>query len=225
MRGLVAKYPSIPYLVPFAAFLAVLGLSPYLPLSPRAVTIFRVTLLSVIIWVVAKPVLSFRMVRPLQTVAVGVGVFLLWIAPDQLIPGYREHAVFQNGLTGEVESTMTVEMRNDPLIVMLRLFRVSVIVPIVEELFWRGFLGRWVDNMDDFRKTPLGQFSRYAFWATAVLFALEHGPYWDVGLVAGVIYNWWMVKTKSLGDLIWCHAVTNACLSAWVLGMGQWQYW
>jgi CAAX prenyl protease-like protein len=225
MQGLVAKYPSIPYLVPFLAFLAVLGMSPHVPLSPRAVTILRVAILTVVIWVVAKPVLSFRMVRPLQTVAVGVGVFLVWIAPDQLIPGYRENAVFQNSLTGQVESTMSVEMRNDPLIVMLRLFRVSIIVPIVEELFWRGFLGRWVDNMDDFRKTPLGQYSRYAFWATAVLFALEHGPYWDVGLAAGVIYNWWMIKTKSLGDLIWCHGVTNACLSAWVLAMGQWQYW
>ncbi|MFN0181252.1 MAG: CAAX prenyl protease-related protein [Gemmatimonadales bacterium] len=225
MQGLVAKYPSIPFVVPFVAFLALLGLGPALPISPRAEAILRVALLTAIIWAVARPVVSLRMVRPLQTIGVGVGVFLLWIAPDQLIPGYRESAIFQNGVTGEVESSMTVEMRNDPLILMLRFVRAAMIVPIVEELFWRGWLGRWLDNMDDFRKTPLGQFSRFAFWGTAVLFALEHGPYWEVGLAAGVIYNWWMIKTKSLGDLIWCHAVTNACLSAWVLWMGEWQYW
>lgn len=225
MQGLVAKYPSIPYLVPFIAFLGFLGLGPALPISPRAEAIVRVVVLTAIIWLVARPVVSLRMVRPVQTIGVGVGVFLLWIAPDQLIPGYRESPIFQNGVTGQVESSMTVEMRNDPLILLLRFVRAAVIVPIVEELFWRGWLGRWVDNMDDFRKTPLGQFSRFAFWGTAVLFALEHGPFWDVGLLAGVIYNWWMIKTKSLGDLIWCHGITNACLSVWVLGAGQWQYW
>jgi CAAX prenyl protease-like protein len=79
--------------------------------------------------------------------------------------------------------------------------------------------------MDDFRKTPLGHFTRFTFLGTAVLFALEHGPYWEVGLLAGLAYNWWMVRTKSLGDLIWCHGVTNACLSAWVLVTGDWHYW
>lgn len=30
-------------------------------------------------------------------------------------------------------------------------------------------------------------------------------------------------RTESLGDLIWCHAVTNRCLSVWVVGMGEWR--
>jgi membrane protease YdiL (CAAX protease family) len=46
-----------------------------------------------------------------------------------------------------------------------------------------------------------------------------------VGLVCGVIYNWWMVKTKSLGDLILTHAVTNLCLSLFTIVTKQWQYW
>jgi CAAX prenyl protease-like protein len=72
-------------------------------------------------------------------------------------------------------------------------------VPIVEELFWRGWLPRWIDNAEDFRKVPLGSFSRLAFWLTAILFASEHGAMWDVGLAAGVVYNWWMQKTRSPG--------------------------
>ncbi|MBM4188001.1 MAG: CAAX prenyl protease-related protein [Gemmatimonadetes bacterium] len=225
MNNLVAKFPSLPYLVPFATFALLLMIGPALPLDPRTEAIVRVGVLTAVIVLIARPALTFRMVRPLQTVAVGIGVFILWIAPDQLISGYRESAVFQNGVTGTVESSMTVEMRNDPVVVFLRFVRAALIVPIVEELFWRGFLSRWVDNMDDFRKTPLGQFSRFSFWAVAILFAMEHGPYWEVGLVAGIIYNWWMMKTRNLGDLIWCHAVTNACLSGWVLVTGQWQYW
>ena len=64
-----------------------------------------------------------------------------------------------------------------------------------------------------------------AFWVVALLFASEHGSYWDVGLLTGIIYNAWAVRSKSLGDLILTHAVTNACLCAYVIAAGKWEYW
>ena len=42
---------------------------------------------------------------------------------------------------------------------------------------------------------------------------------------AGVIYNWWLVRTKSLGDCVLAHAVTNLALGIYVVAAGQWQYW
>ncbi len=225
MKGLLARYPSLAYVGPFVVFAGFLFLGPRLPVSPRVEMLIRVPVMLAVIGLFAWPVLSFRMTRPAATIGIGIGVFVLWIAPDQLMAGYRDLVFFQNKLVGKVESTLPVEARTDWLVLSLRFFRAAVVVPIVEELFWRGWLGRWLDSMDDFRKTPLGQFSRFAFIGTAVLFAMEHGPYWEVGLAAGLIYNWWMVKTKSLGDLIWCHAVTNACLSTWVIAAGQWEYW
>ena len=66
---------------------------------------------------------------------------------------------------------------------------------------------------------------RKAFWIVAVLFASEHGSYWDVGLATGIIYNWWAIRTKNLMDCVIAHAVTNACLGAYVIGWNQWQYW
>jgi hypothetical protein len=98
------------------------------------------------------------------------------------------------------------------------------IVPLVEELFWRGWLGRWLVN-SDFEKVSLGAYTRSAFWLSAFLFASEHGPYWEVGLLAGIAYNWWLMRTRNLADCVLAHAVTNACLSAHVLITGQWQYW
>jgi CAAX prenyl protease-like protein len=83
---------------------------------------------------------------------------------------------------------------------------------------------RWLIR-SDFRTVPIGTLQASSFCTVAVLFALEHGAYWDVGLVAGVLYNWWMVRTKSLADCVLAHAVTNACLSAYVITQGQWQYW
>jgi membrane protease YdiL (CAAX protease family) len=58
-----------------------------------------------------------------------------------------------------------------------------------------------------------------------VLFAAEHGPYWEVGLLCGVIYNWWMWRTRSLGDLILVHAVTNLALSLFVIATQRWTFW
>lgn len=205
--------------------MAMVVIGPALPVSPRVEMVIRVTVLASVIVLVAWPVLTFRLTEPLGTLGIGILVFVLWILPDLLIPGYRDSLLFQNRLTGMVTSSMPVEARVDPLVISLRFARAAVIVPIVEELFWRGWFPRWLERMDSFWTVPLGEFSRYTFWATAILFALEHGPFWDVGLVAGLIYNWWMRRTKSLGDLIWCHGVTNACLSVWVVGMGDWRYW
>jgi hypothetical protein len=83
---------------------------------------------------------------------------------------------------------------------------------------------RWLIS-PEFEKIPLGTWSASAFWIVALLFASEHGPYWDVGLACGVIYNWWMVRTHSLGDLVLAHSISNACLSAYVVWTGKWEYW
>ena len=83
---------------------------------------------------------------------------------------------------------------------------------------------RWLVDKK-FQWVALGTYSPLAFWTVAVLFASEHGPYWEVGLFAGIIYNWWMIRTKSLADCIVAHAVTNGMLSIYILAAGQWQYW
>ena len=83
---------------------------------------------------------------------------------------------------------------------------------------------RWLID-HEFLKVPLGKYAPAAFWTVAILFASEHGPYWEVGLAAGIIYNWLMIRTRNLGDCILAHAVTNALLCAWVLMTDQWQYW
>jgi CAAX prenyl protease-like protein len=132
--------------------------------------------------------------------------------------------LFTNSITGSVISSLPESSRSNAAVLILRTVRAAVFVPIAEELFWRGWLMRWIIS-PDVQAVPLGAWSARAFWIVAVLFAAEHGPLWDVGLVAGVLYNWWMVRTKSLGDVILAHGITNACLSAYVVLAGRWEYW
>lgn len=222
---LTERYPSLPYVAPFLAFMALLALAPHLPISARQEAILRVGVLGLVLWFCSRSVISFRTTHALTSVALGIAVFALWIAPDVLFPAWRDSFLFNNGLTGRVEGGFAPEAGADPVRLSLRIARAVILVPIIEELFWRAWLPRWVDSMEDFRKIPLGQYSGAAFLLTAVLFASEHGSLWDVGLAAGLLYNWWMVRTRSLGDLILAHAVTNACLSIYVVVQGRWEYW
>ena len=170
----------------------------------------------------SRPYLTQRPSRPLVSAAIGAAVFLIWIAPDLLF-GYRDTFLFNNAITGRAESSIQPELRRQAWFVILRTLSSAGLVPIVEELFWRGWLMRWLIDRD-FLKAPLGRYDTQAFWIVAVLFASEHGPYWEVGLVAGVIYNWWMVRTRNLADCVVMHAVTNGMLCVYVILSGRWEY-
>jgi hypothetical protein len=204
--------------------MVLLGLHSVLPLPDLADQILRVIVMLAVIFFVARPVIDLRVKHWAATLGIGVAVFVIWVTPDLLIHGYRSSILFQNAVTGKAATSLGAGATLSWPVLALRTFRATAIVPIIEELFWRAWLMRWlIDN--DFEKVPLGKYAPQAFWIVAILFASEHGPYWDVGLAAGIVYNWWMVRTKSLGDLICAHAVTNFILSAYVIFAGKWEYW
>lgn len=216
--------PAVAYILPFVCFLVFLSLDGKLGLPPEVEYPLRVFVLAAILWVFSRKVIDLKVRNWGGTIGIGVLVFVLWIAPDQLIPGYRSHWLFQNSVTGAAPAPAAGYASLPLLALVFRTIRATVIVPIVEELFWRGWLMRWLIK-PDFLNVPIGTYAAQAFWISAALFAAEHGQFWDVGLMAGVVYNWWMVRTKSLGDCILAHAVTNGVLSGYVLMTGQWQYW
>jgi CAAX prenyl protease-like protein len=206
--------------LPFAIFMGFLAVNPVFPVPQWA----RFVLEAGVIAAVSRQALAARPTRVAWSILLGVAVFAIWIGPDQIYPAYRSLPLFSNAVTGHAIATTTLPQRHNAFFLTFRILNSVMAIPILEELFWRGFLMRWLIGRD-FRTVPLGAWSAEAFWIVALLFASEHGPYWDVGLIAGVIYNWWMLRTRNLWDCIIAHAVTNACLAAWVIGAGQWQYW
>jgi hypothetical protein len=156
------------------------------------------------------------------SILLGVAVFCIWIGPDFLIHGYRNSIIFS--VFGQPHSSIPPAAQRSAWVLAWRAARATIVVPIAEELFWRAFLMRWLIN-NNFLSVRLGTYAPLAFFATALLFASEHGPYWDVGLATGLIYNIWMVRTRSVADCILMHGVTNGVLSWYVLATGNWQYW
>jgi len=215
---------AVPYVLPFAAFFVLMIAAPYLAFLGVWEYPLRVVLLSAILFVFSRQVIDLRTHSLAASVALGAAVFVLWIAPDILFPAYRNHWLFQNTITGTLTSSLASEHRTDWIALLFRTIRAAILVPDIEELFWRAWMMRWLIS-PQFERVPLGAFSWSSMIITAVLFASEHGPYWDVGLLTGFVYNWWMVRTRSLGDCIAAHAVTNAFLSAYVIVTKRWEYW
>jgi CAAX prenyl protease-like protein len=214
---------TLAWVGPFAVFALWLLAGKQIPLAWPAKEILLDTIVLAAIIGFSWRVLPRTAPHWLASIALGLAVFVLWIAPDTLVPGWRSHAIFENSLTGEVKTTIP-PAELTPVMLALRTMRAALLIPVLEELFWRGWLPRWLQDTK-FARIPLGQYTPFAFWATAVLFAAEHGPFWEVGLVCGVIYNWWMKRTRSLGDLMIAHGVTNLALSLYVIASGRWGFW
>ena len=209
---------------PFVVFILWLALDKYIPLANPSKEIVRdLVILASIIGFSRRILPGLSAPNWLPSIAIGIGVCALWVAPDLLIPGWRSSAVFQNSVTGRISISIPPDELT-PLMLALRTARAALLVPVLEELFWRGWLPRWIQG-NPFYRIPLGQYTPLAFWATALLFAAEHGPYWEVGLLCGIIYNLWMRHTKSLGDLVLTHAITNLALSAFVIAREDWRFW
>ena len=224
-NALVARHPWLGYVAPFAVFMLLLVVADRLPFGQPWESVVRVGVLVATLWFFSRHLVgAMRAPHWLGSVLVGIGVFVVWVGPDLLLPGWRDSSLFQNSITGRVKVSIPEAELANPFVLWLRVARAALLVPLLEELFWRGWLPRWLQNQD-FLKVPLGRYTTFAFAATAVLFASEHGPYWEVGLLAGIAYNWWMWRTRSLGDLVLAHAVTNACLAAYVWATKEWQYW
>ena len=212
--------PAVAYIAPFAVFIAL----RWLPFPPEWLAPVRFVLVAATLAVFSRGVIPRRPAYPIGSVVLGAVVLAIWIGPDLLWHGYRDAWPFHNAITGAARSTLPVHLKSNGFFIAVRVIESAVLVPILEELFWRGWLMRYMIR-SHFENVPLGQYTPLSFWVVAVLFASEHGPYWEVGLIAGVAYNWWLVRTRNLADCMVAHAVTNALLAGYVLVFGQWQYW
>ena len=215
--------PTMAWIGPFVVFVIWLAVDSSLPVANPLKEIIRDVVLLAAIIGFSRQVIPRTAPYWLASIALGVGVFVLWVLPDTLMPNWRGFWLFQNSITGHLKTSIP-PAELSPLMLVLRTTRAALLVPVLEELFWRGWLPRWIQDTK-FESIPLGTYTRFAFWGTAVLFALEHGPYWEVGLLCGIIYNWWMRRTKSLGDLMLVHGVTNLALSLYVIYGRHWTFW
>jgi exosortase E/protease (VPEID-CTERM system) len=99
-----------------------------------------------------------------------------------------------------------------------------VLVPVAEELAYRGFLLRRLVAAD-FSAVRFQACGPWALLVSSVAFGLGHGSLWLPGMVTGLLYGGLLIRTGRMGDAVVAHATTNAAVALAVLIGGQWQLW
>lgn len=154
----------------------------------------------------------------LTAVLAGLVVLAIWISP-QWLPGAKPRT---EGFDPGVFAGSAVLYWGT---LALRFVRLVVVVPLLEEIFWRGFLLRYLIK-EDFTKVAFGTFSWFSFGVVTVMFGLAHfGPDFVPALLTGAIYNLLAVRTRSLACCVLAHAVTNLGLGIYIMQTGQWGFW
>ena len=154
-------------------------------------------------------------------VALGLIAIIVWVGTDPFYPGMTKLMDGNPSVPFDPTSIKPVAWRY--VFIGFRVFGAVVVVAFMEEIFWRGFLIRWLDS-NDFKRVPVGACSWKSFGITVVLFGLEHEQ-WLAGMVCGALYNWLYCRRKDLFSCVLAHATSNAALAAWVLWRGDWKFW
>ena len=213
--------PGFPFVAPFAVFMAFLTVWNKYPEQKWWIYILCcVVILGLLSWL--KPRYRGQDPAPARvkdSILLGLGAIVLWIALDPWMPrtgGPRDN-------TFPFETAFQIGVVPGVLAILFRIFGAVVVVPVMEELFWRGYLMRTIIK-PEFEEVPLGTFQPLSFYITTVAFAMVHV---EVGsaLLFGLIAGWWFLKTKSLKAVILVHAAANAGLAAYVLVTKNWFFW
>ncbi len=112
-------------------------------------------------------------------------------------------------------------------VIAMRFLRMVVVVALIEEIFWRSFLMRYVIADDrEFHEIEFGIHSWKAYFVTTLLFALIHAHEdWLGALVYGSLTYYVAIRTRSLAACVWMHAVANLLLGLYVIISGHHGFW
>ncbi|MDM4768380.1 CAAX prenyl protease-related protein [Pelomonas sp. SE-A7] len=212
--------------LPFAVFMALLGLRGALPeglqgLDPRWIYGLGVLVVGGLLLHYRREYGELsRQNLPdasewLISLGVGVLVFVLWIKLDA--PWMQ--------LGTPTASFVPLDAQGGliwPLVVM-RLLGAALLVPVMEELFWRSFLMRWIAQ-PQFQTVAPRDAGLKALVLSTFIFMLAH-TLWLAAIVAGLAYALLYMRTGKLWTAVIAHAVTNGALGLWVIRTGNWQFW
>lgn len=220
--------PLLARVAPFALFIVLTFAQGYCGEAARYWLYLLKTLLAGwMLWMVRPVVSEMRWKFSWEAVLVGAAVFVLWVGLDPLLRklGYPNSypRMKLSGAGWNPQTTFGVGSALAWFFIGVRILGASLVVPALEEVFFRSFLYRYVARVD-FLTVPLGAFLWMPFLVTSLVFGLEHRE-WLAGILCGFAYQGLVCWKKRLGDAMTAHAITNFLLGLWVVWREGWQYW
>ena len=197
--------PAVARIFPFLVFMASALLASTFSETPAIFYPLRALAMAtalVLVWRVLAE-LDWR-IDPLA-VGAGTGIGVLWLATAPA--------------AAEADTALTAALAAMPawLFVVWAISRVvgtAVLVPMIEELFFRGYVQ---DRLDRggllWRLVALG--------VSAGLFAMLHDRWLAAGL-SGLVFGLLYLRRGQLADAVYAHAAANAVIAGWAVAQGDW---
>lgn len=224
LRELLQRSPGHARVAPFFIFVFLTAGQAFLGVDAKYWVYLLKTLVGIwLIWEARALVPEMRWAVSWEAVAVGVLVCVLWVGLD---PYYSMNHIFFKPTPGDEWNPVDRYGAGSAmawLFIGVRILGSSLVVPPLEEVFYRSFLYRKFIK-DDFMQVPMGYFAGASFVVVSVLFGFMHYQ-WLPGILCGMLYLGLVIRKKRLGDAMTAHAITNFLLGIWVVWQGAWQFW
>ena len=230
IRRLLQERPQLSYVLPLIVFGAFLLLETYWPEAKWWLYPAKTLATGICLWLLRREfkILSWRW--SWLAILIGVVVAFQWVGMEEVFRKYWQYPPLPvlggKGTWAEEYFNPQVYFggRNPSfwIWIAIRMTGAVIVVPIMEELFWRGFMLRFFESrFRYFEKIQLGEFGWYSCLAVAGLFALTHSWYISA-FVCALLYNWLIYKTKSILACVVAHGLTNLLLWVYILYFNAW---
>jgi len=204
------------YLAPFLAIVGTAMVTGAVSAGFEWLYPLRVVTAGAVLWIFRKSYDDLKWKWSWQAIGIGLVTFLIWLA--LLTTGTIDDKA------GWPSALHSVSLYSAAAWLMIRVIGYVVMVPLAEELAFRGFLTRRLMRAN-FNDVPVGSFSWTSFLISSLLFGALHGGLWVAGTVAGMLFALALYRKQSLGDAVQAHATTNALLAVYAFATGHWAAW
>lgn len=190
-----------------------------------------------LLWICRKSYPAFSAKGLWTGVIAGVGGIVIWLLPPVLYEwggiGGEGSWLDYLGVTARLEGFNPYVFGGDNtglpfyILIFLRFLRLVIIVSLVEEIFWRGFLMRWISQSDvRWIDLPLQKCSIRSVFLTAGAFAVVHaGPDCLVAFIYGLLAGWVALRSGNLWAVVVMHMTANLCLGVFIMKTGWFGLW
>ena len=201
---------TVAHLLPFAALmLGTIAMSATAPHN-QPVYVLKALLVVIALGLCWRSYAALRMPVSAEAVIFGLSIGIAWIVSAPAATGETPLAVW----LAEIGPSLAV------LWLIVRGLGTIVLVPVAEELAFRGYLYRRIISPDFHQVSPTA-LSWLALALSSVLFGILHDR-WLAGALAGAVFALVMLRRGRVSDAIVAHATANALIFAWALAAKDW---
>lgn len=228
MISKITGSPMLVRVVPFAVFIALTACQGEFGEAGRYwIYLIKTVVAAAMLWAVRPFIAEMKWKISWEAVVVGVAVFVMWAGLDGALVKLGFADSYPKMKLPNVAWNPHEQFGEGVLLawffIAVRLLGSSLIVPALEEVFFRSFVYRYIAK-PDFQSVSLGMFAWTPFLVTSVIFGAEHRE-WLAGILCGFAYQGLVIWKKRIGDAMTAHAITNFLLGVWVVWKGAWHFW